>query len=126
MERGEGGSERVAAGGVTRERLRVRLARVAHLKSKEMEGSFHSVCTLVVIGGPQSGGPQVILRYHSGGTHYSGDIKVEVIHLYFCFWKTFTVGCGEQEEGDNCQCPDLDLLFSLLLFLFLINLEKTR
>ena len=41
----------------------------------------------------------------------SGDVLVEVVlcsHLYFCFWKTFTVGCGEQEEGDNCQCPDLE------------------
>ena len=71
----------------------------------------------------QLGDTQVAIRWHSG------DVLVEVVlcsHLYFCFWKTFTVGCGEQEEGDNCQCPDLDLLFSLLLFLFLINLEKTR
>ena len=29
-------------------------------------------------------------------------------HQYLCSWKTFTAGCGEQEEGDNCQCPDLD------------------
>ena len=62
---------------------------------------------------------QVAISWHSG------DVLVEVVlcsHLYFCFWKTFTVGCGEQEEGDNCQCPDLDLLFSLLFFSFLVNL----
>ena len=71
----------------------------------------------------QQSGTQVAIRWHSG------DVLVEVVlcsHLYFCFWKTFTVGCGEQEEGDNCQCPDLDLLFSLLFFSFLINLEKKR
>ena len=51
---------------------------------------------------------QVAISWHSG------DVLVEVVlcsHLYFCFWKTFTVGCGEQEEGDNCQCPDLDFVF---------------
>ena len=31
----------------------------------------------------------------------------ERTHQYFCSGKTFTAGFGEQEEGDNCQCPDL-------------------
>ena len=31
----------------------------------------------------------------------------ESTHQYFCSGKTFAAGFGEQEEGDNCQCPDL-------------------
>ena len=39
----------------------------------------------------------------------TGALRLKLgTHQYLCSWKTFTAGCGEQEEGDNCQCPDLE------------------